>query len=59
MKLAGPLFLVVFAAALSVPLPAQQPPPAALPAGPGFTLTVGAWPDGGFRPSVREPIALA
>ena len=47
MKLAGPLCLVVFAAVLTVPLPAQQPPPAAAAAaGPGFTLTVGAWPDG-------------
>ena len=47
MKLAGPLFLVVFALALAVPLPAQQqPPPVAPPAGPAFTLTVGAWPDG-------------
>ena len=47
MKLAGPLCLIVFAAVLTVPLPAQQPPPAAAPpAGAGFTLTVGAWPDG-------------
>jgi Raf kinase inhibitor-like YbhB/YbcL family protein len=47
MKLVGLLFLVVFVAVLSVPLPAQQAPPAAAaPAGPAFTLTIGAWPDG-------------
>jgi len=47
MKLAGPLFLFVFAVVLAVPLPAQQPPPApAAPAAPGFTLTIGGWPDG-------------
>ena len=47
MKRAGPLFLVVFALALTVPVPAQQQPaPVAPPAGPGFTLTIGAWPDG-------------
>lgn len=47
MKLAGSLFLVVFALVLTAPLPAQQqPPPVAPPAGPGFTLTIAAWPDG-------------
>jgi Raf kinase inhibitor-like YbhB/YbcL family protein len=47
MKLAGPLCLVIFAFVFVVPLPAQQqPPPVAPPAGPGFTLTTAAWPDG-------------
>ena len=47
MKLVGLIFLIEFAAVLSVPLPAQQAPPAAAaPAGPAFTLTIGAWPDG-------------
>ena len=46
MKLVASLFVVAFAVALTVPLPAQQPAPAAPPAGQGFTLTVGAWPDG-------------
>ena len=65
MKLAGSLFLVVFALALAVPLPAQQqPPPAAPPAGPAFTLTVGAWPDGDDIPlkytqAVASPVSPA
>lgn len=47
MKLAGSLFLVVFALVFAVPLPAQQqPPPVAPPAAPAFTLMTAAWPDG-------------
>ena len=46
MKLAAPLFVVVFAVVLAVPLPAQQGAAPAAPAGPGFTLTIGGWPDG-------------
>jgi len=62
MKLAAPIFVVVFAVALTVPLPAQQPPPAAAPAGPGFTLTIGAWPDGDDIPlkytqAVDKPVS--
>jgi len=65
MKLAGSLFLVVFLVALGVPLPAQQPAPAAAPpAGPGFTLTIGAWPDGDDIPlkytqAVPAPVSPA
>jgi Raf kinase inhibitor-like YbhB/YbcL family protein len=47
MRLAGSLFLVVFVLVCTAPIPAQQqPPPVAPPAGPGFTLTIAAWPDG-------------
>jgi len=65
MKLAGLVFLVVFLSALAVPLPAQQPTPAAPPpAGPGFTLTIGAWPDGDdiplkFTQAVPSPVSPA
>jgi Raf kinase inhibitor-like YbhB/YbcL family protein len=65
MKLAVSLFLVVFALVLSVPLPAQQAaPPAAAPAGPGFTLTIPAWPDGDdiplkFTQAVPSPVSPA
>jgi len=65
MKLAGLVFLVVFLSALAVPLPAQQPTPAAPPpAGPGFTLTIGAWPDGDdiplkFTQAVPAPVSPA
>jgi Raf kinase inhibitor-like YbhB/YbcL family protein len=65
MKLAGLVFLVVFLIALAVPLPAQQPTPAAAaPAGPGFTLTIGAWPDGDdiplkFTQAVPSPVSPA
>jgi Raf kinase inhibitor-like YbhB/YbcL family protein len=65
MKLAVPLFLAVFAVALAVPLPAQQAaPPAAAPAGPGFTLTIPAWPDGDdiplkFTQAVPSPVSPA
>jgi Raf kinase inhibitor-like YbhB/YbcL family protein len=65
MKLAAPLFLVVFAFVLSVPLPAQQAaPPAGAPAAPGFTLTIGAWPDGDdiplkFTQAVQAPVSPA
>jgi Raf kinase inhibitor-like YbhB/YbcL family protein len=65
MKLAAPLFLIVFAVVLSVPLPAQQAPPAAAaPAGPGFTLTIPAWPDGDdipvkFTQAVPTPVSPA
>src|SRR5690349_17829978 len=65
MKLAAPLCVVAFAIALTVPLPAQQQPaPAAPPAGPGFTLTVGGWPDGNDIPlkytqAVPSPVSPA
>jgi len=65
MKLAAPLFLIVFAVVLAVPLPAQQAAQApAAPAGPGFTLTIGAWPDGDDIPlkytqAVPSPVSPA
>ena len=64
MKLAAPLFLVVFVIVLAVPLPAQQAGGPAAPAGPGFTLTVAAWPDGDdiplkFTQAVPMPVSPA
>jgi Raf kinase inhibitor-like YbhB/YbcL family protein len=61
---AAPLFLAIFAMALSAPLPAQQPAPVAPPAGPGFTLTVSGWPDGDdiplrFTQAVPMPVSPA
>jgi len=65
MKLAVPLFLAVFTVVMAVPLPAQQAGPApAAPAGPGFTLAIGAWPDGDDIPlkytqAVPSPVSPA
>jgi Raf kinase inhibitor-like YbhB/YbcL family protein len=64
MKLAGSIFLLVFGFALTVPLPAQQPAPAAPPAAPGFTLTISGWPDGDDIPlkytqAVTAPVSPA
>ena len=62
---AAVFFAAVFALALTVPLPAQQPAPApAAPAAPGFTLTIGAWPDGDDIPlkytqAVATPVSPA
>ena len=65
MRFIGPLFLVLLGFALTVPLPAQQPPqPAQPPAGPGLTLTTVAWPDGDdipvkFTQAVPNPVSPA
>ncbi len=65
MRSIGPLFIVLFALVLSIPLPAQQAQPAAQPpAGPAFTLTTVAWPDGDDIPvkytqAVPNPVSPA